>query len=157
MDRVQKLNQAYIQKPWRTQLQWVGLFLSVLVFLGLIAGVNLKVNAEAATIGRQIQLARVQIDALENEIIDQQALLAELTSATVMKQRAQDLGFKQATSDEIVYLVIEGYEGRTPVALAIEGKSFVPTTTSQLPPEFTQTLLDVLLENISLARSMFGK
>ncbi len=156
MEQTRKIDHAYAQKPWRRQLQQVGLFLAFLVFLVLIAGVNLRVNAEAATIGRQIQQSRVTIEELENEIINQQALIAELTSTTVMNQRAQALGFRQATSDEIIYLVVEGYNGRSPAVLASDGKVFLQTSTTQLPPEYTQTLFDLLLENLSFAKSIFG-
>jgi cell division protein FtsL len=155
MDRAKKISQAYSQKPWRRELQRIGLFFSILVVLALVAGVNLRVNAEAATIGQRIQEQREMIKDLEYEIINQQALLAELTSAAVMSQRAQELGFRPATSDEITYLVVDGYGGRTPAVLAVEGKSFVQTTTTRLPPEFTKTLFDILLENLSFARLIY--
>lgn len=156
MDRTRKTDHAFVQKPWRRQLQQVGLFLAFLVFLVLIAGVNLRVNAEAATIGRQIQMARVTVKELENDILDQQALIAELTSASVMNQRAQELGFRRATSDELIYLVVEGYYGRSPASLASDGKEFIKTSTTQLPPEFTQTLFELFLENFSSAKTLLG-
>jgi len=156
MDRSRKINQAYAQKPWRRQLQQVGFFLAVLVLIVLIAGVNLRVNAEAAAVGRQIQLARNKVEELENEIIDKQSLIAELTSIAVMDHRAQELGFRRATSDEIIYLVVEGYGGRSPAVLASDGNSFVLTSTTQLPLEYTQTLFELFLENFSFARSIFG-
>ena len=156
MARTRKNNQAYVQKPWRRQLQWVGLFLAVLIFIGLIAGINLRVNAEAATTGRKIQLARITVKKLENEITDQQALIAELTSASAMDLRAKELGFNLAASDEITYIVVEGYDGRSPARLASDGRLFVQTTTTQLPPEFTQTLFELFLEKLSVAQSFIG-
>jgi hypothetical protein len=156
MDRKRNKNQAYSQKPWRRQLQRIGLFLAAMVFLGLIAGINLRINAEAATTGRQIQKARITVKELENEITDQQALLAELTSASAMERRALELGFHRAASDEITYLVVDGYEGRSPVRLASDGRRFVQTSVTQLPPEFTQTLFDLFLEKFSAAQSIIG-
>ena len=156
MEQTRKIDHAFVQKPWRRQLQQVGLFLACLVFIVLIAGVNLRVNAEAATIGRQIQMARVTVEDLENEIINQQALIAELTSASAMKQRALDLGFRQATSDEINYMVIEGYYGRSPAVLASDGNIFLQSSTSQLPPEYTQTLFELLLEEFPFVKSIFN-
>ena len=156
MEQTRKIDHAFVQKPWRRQLQQVGLFLAFLVFIVLIAGVNLRVNAEAATIGRQIQLARVTVEDLENEIINQQALIAELTSASVMKQRALDLGFRQATSEEITYMVIEGYYGRNPAILASDGNVFLQASNPQLPLEYTQTLFELLLDELPFAKSIFG-
>jgi hypothetical protein len=150
MERIKKINQAYIQKPWRIQLQRLGLFLAVLVFCGLIAGVYLSVNAKAATVGRQIQFAHAEIRKLENEIVDQQALLAELTSTSQMEQRALEMGFRRATSGEIIYLKVDGYSGRTPVVLASETKNFVPATNPNLSPEFNQSLFDWIIEKVSL-------
>ena len=156
MEQTRKIDHAYVQKPWRRQLQQVGLFLAFLVFLVLIAGVNLRVNAEAATIGRQIQLARVTIEELENEIINQQALIAELTSASVLNQRALDLGFRQARSDEITYLVVEGYPGRSPAVLASDGKVFIQASAAQLPTEYTQTLWELLSDKFPFVKFLLG-
>ena len=156
MDRKQNKDQAYVQKPGRRQLQRVGLFFAAMIFLGLIAGINLRINAEAATTGRQIQQARGKVKELENDITDQQALLAELTSASAMEIRAGKLGFQKATSDEITYIVVDGYDGRNPVRLASDGRRFVQTSISQLPPEFTQTLFDLFLEKWSDIQSFVG-
>ena len=155
MEQTRKIDHAYVQKPWRRQLQQVGLFLAFLVFLVLIAGVNLRVNAEAATIGRQIQLARVTTEELENEIINQQALIAALTSASVLKERALNLGFRQARSDEITYLVVEGYPGRSPAILASDGNVFIQAA-AQLPPEYTQTLWELLSDKFPFAKILLG-
>ena len=37
MQNVQNITQAYSQAPWRKQVQWIGSFLLVLVFVWLIA------------------------------------------------------------------------------------------------------------------------
>ena len=51
----QRLTQAYRQTPWRTQLQWIGLFLLALILLATVAGIYLSVSAGAAAVGREIQ------------------------------------------------------------------------------------------------------
>ena len=157
MNRRLKINQAYVQKPWRRQLQLLGLFLAGLILFALIAGINLSVNARAATIGRQIQFDRVEIEKLENEIIKKQSLLAELTSTEEMEKRALEMGFRPATSDEILYLVVEGYYGRRPVILAYEGKSFIPTSNPTLSAEFTQSLFEWIFEITSFPQIPIGR
>jgi len=150
MERAIKTNQAYYETPWRKQLKSIGLFLACLVLLGLIAGVYLSVNAKAAIIGRQVQNDRIRINEIENEIADKQSQLAILTSASEMEKRALDMGFRHANSDEILYLVIEGYQGRETVVLASEVKSFVTSTTASISPEYTESLYDWLYKKISL-------
>jgi cell division protein FtsL len=155
-NRSRKINQAFAQKPWRKQLQRVGFFLAVLVFIVLIAGVNLRVNSEAAEVGREIQKARNSIAELENQITSVKAQIALLTSASVMDQRAQELGFRRATSDEIIYLVVDGYGGRSPAKLVSGDNVGVPVSPAILPPEFTQTLFDLLLERLSIVKPVSG-
>jgi cell division protein FtsL len=151
MDRVQKINQAYSLTPWRKQLQRIGMFLVVLVVFALIAGVFLNVNARAATIGRQIQNYRNRMDELDKEIANQQSQLALLTSASGMEQRASALGFRHAYSDEILYMVVDGYNGRTPAVLASEIKIFTPSqSTPVLSSAFTQSLFDWIQQEFSL-------
>jgi len=151
MDSVIKNHQAFFETPWRKQLQRIGLFLVALVLFALIAGIYLSVNAKAATIGRQIQNDRIRINQLENEIADQQSQLAILTSATEMEKRAKALGFYQASSDEILYLGIEGYQGRTPAVFASEAKTFITASAPTLSPEYTMSLLDWLQSNFSFS------
>ncbi|MCJ7703153.1 MAG: hypothetical protein MUO62_16345 [Anaerolineales bacterium] len=150
MDKVLKINQAYSLTPWRKQYQLIGLFLVVLVVFGLIAGVYLNVNARAATIGRQIQNDRNRIDELENSIADHQSQLAILTSASVMEIRARAMGFREANADEIIYIVVEGYNGRQPVAIASEARTFTAASIPMLSPAFTLSLFDWVQQELSL-------
>lgn len=156
MDRVFKINQAYLLTPWRKQLQLIGLFLVVLVVFALIAGVYLNVNARAATTGRQIQNHHNRIETLEQAIADQQSQLALITSASEMEKRALDLGFRQTSSDEILFLVVDEYTGRRPVVLASESTAYLTATAPTLSPAFSQSLLDWVAEELSLPPLEFG-
>jgi cell division protein FtsL len=155
MDRVLKINQVYSLTPWRKQLQSIGLFLVTLVVIALIAGVYLNINAKAATIGRQIQNHRNRIDELENAIANQQSQLAILTSSATMEQRAIEMGFRRAQSDDILYLVIDGYKGRLPAVLASDTKIFAPSQTQpRISLDFTQSLLDWIRKEFTLTQSL---
>lgn len=157
MDRVLKINQAYSLTPWRKQLQIIGLFLVVLVVFALIAGVYLNVNARAATIGRQIQNYHQEIEALEFRIADQQSQLAIITSASEMEKRAQDLGFRPATTEEILYIQVEGYNGRSAAVMASESVTYVPASPVIVSPAYTQSLLDWVTQELSLAPFVFER
>ncbi len=64
------LVQAYKQAPWRTQIQWIGIFLLVLIGVAVVAGVYLMISGRAAATGRRIQSLEAEISALEMEIND---------------------------------------------------------------------------------------
>lgn len=149
MDRVIKTNQAFYETPWRKQIQWIIFFLVLLILFGLIAGIYLSINADATTIGRQIQNDRIRIQKLENQIADQESHLAMLLSATEMEKRAINMGFHYAKPDEILYLAVEGYKKPTHAVMASETENFLPSSVPVMTPEFTQTLWDLVKERIS--------
>ena len=150
MDRVLKINQAYSTTPWRRQTQIaVAIGIVLMVFL-LISWVYLNVDARAAAIGRQIQRYYHDIDLLEKEIADKQSQLALLTSASAMETRAQELGFRQVSSDEILFLSIDGYTGRMAPAMASESQMAPAMAEPVMSPAFDQSLLDWVSTQLSL-------
>ena len=88
-----RIVQAYRQAPWRTQLQWTGLFLLVLVLVASVASIYLNVSASAAASGREIQRLGQQSEDLERSIADLRTQLAMLTSAANMEKRAEAMNF----------------------------------------------------------------
>ena len=115
-----KLNfsQAFKQAPWRTQIQYVGLFLLGLVIVLLVASVYLTISGQAASAGLNAYSLNYQRRTLERSIADNKAQLALLTSASIMEERAKAMGFDAADPDKVVYLVIPGYAGRQTAILA---------------------------------------
>ncbi|MBL7164662.1 MAG: hypothetical protein ISS57_18905 [Anaerolineales bacterium] len=145
MNRVLNFTQAYSQAPWRKQLQGIGIFLIVLVVILLAASVFLSVTARTAALGKEIQQHRQEIEALEFETANMQSQLAILTSVSVMKQRAIDMGFRSATSEEIIYINVPGYTGRDHVKMADPTQ---PTMAAApvISPAFTQSWVDWLAQ-----------
>jgi cell division protein FtsL len=148
MKRVYGLTQAYSQAPWRKQLQLIGIFLVVLVFFALVAGIYLSVTSRATTVGRQIQGMQDDIDRLEQQNADLQSQLAFLTSSSVMAQRAQDLGFSPIQMDEPVYIKVSGYQARQPVTLAPDPAPIV-SAAPMVPPEYTESLFQWLSRQLA--------
>ena len=144
MNQVQNFTQAYTHAPWRKQLQLIGLFLLIVVFVGLVAGIYLSVTARAATVGRQVFDLQEQLDVIEQENANMQAELAELTAAATMAQRAQALGFAPVTPEEILYLAVTGYEARKPVVLAPDRRGAPVTGAYRLPPQARESIFDWL-------------
>jgi cell division protein FtsL len=140
MERIEQWTQAYTQAPWRRQVQAFVLFTLIAVFLGLIAFIYIDVTTRAATIGRQIQIAQDEIDVVQRANTDLQTQLAELTSASVMEQRAEAQGFVKIGKDEAIFLVVSGYRPRQQAELA-PARRPVEAVAAALPVEYTEPLV----------------
>lgn len=114
----QRIIQAYKQAPWRVQLQWIGTLLLVLVIGMLISGVYLYLSAEATAAGTEIRDLELEREALQIRIADLNTQLAHIRSASYMEQRAEALGYREATKEDIVFVYVPEYSGRQPVFLA---------------------------------------
>lgn len=147
MDNVQRFTHAYSQAPWRKQLQLIGLFLLGVIIVALVAGIYLNVTARTATIGRNIQSLRFEINAQELDIADLESQLALITSNREMQARAEELGFRQVDSDEIFFVVVPGYSGRQADRIASQDVKALPQTKT-LSPDYTQSLFDWVRERV---------
>ncbi len=141
----QKLTQAYRQTPWRTQLQWIGLFLLTLIIIATVAGVYLSVSAGAAAVGREIQQFEYDREELARSIADKRTLLAQLTSTSQMSKRATELGYESIQAGSIQYMVIPGYIPRQPASL-VTTSAYSAYQPSLVEPRFTQSLLEWITE-----------
>ena len=149
MDRLENLAQTYRQAPWRKQLQMIGLFALVLVFVALIAGIYLNVSARTAAIGRQIQSMQDRIDVLGQEIEDEQGRLAILLSSDELEPRAEKMGFIPVQTDEIVFLPVNGYQEQQPAVLApYFGRQEVGAPV--VPAEYTESVFEWLKRQIDV-------
>jgi cell division protein FtsL len=110
--------QAYKQAPWRTQVQWIGLFMLFLVIVAAVASIYLNVSASAAAAGREIQGLEDKSTDLKRSIADLETSLAMLTSASNMHSRAVEMGFEQTEWDNPLFITIPGYTGRQAAVLA---------------------------------------
>jgi len=79
------LIQAYRQAPWRTQIQWIGLFLLGLVGIVLMTGLWLSITAQATAAGVEIQNLEYEREDIQRKIADLKTQYAYLTSAAVME------------------------------------------------------------------------
>ena len=141
----QRLTQAYRQTPWRTQLQWIGLFLLALIILATVAGVYLSVSAGAAAVGREIQQLEYDREMIAREIADKRTLLAQLTSTSQMSKRATELGYESIQAGSVQYMVIPGYIPRQPASL-VTSSAYSAYQPSLVEPRFTQSLLEWITE-----------
>ncbi len=133
---------AYRQAPWRVQRQWIGTFLLAVLGLAMVAALYLDVTAQAAIAGRTIQNMSAEIITTENSNADLETRLAELTSNSVMEQRAVALGYQPVDPSQLEYIIVPGYTAPKPAILSA-APTLMPSTPS-IPPEYTQSLIDWL-------------
>ena len=141
MDNARYFIQAYTQAPWRKQLQFIGLFLLILVIIAALGLTYLYVTALASTTGREIQRLQRQIRAIRQDIANKESLIASLTSAEEMMRRASHMDLQPITSEELVYIPVAGYEEqRSTIVTPIAQSSSI--TGPILSPEYRQSLID---------------
>ena len=147
MYRVQNITQAYSQAPWRKQLQWIGLFMLVLIIVAMVAGIYLSVSAQASTAGREIQIMYAEMENIRRNVEDMETQIAYLVSNSEMEKRAEELGFLSVESDEIFYILVPGYINPGQANLAEPPGSTLPAIPT-ISPEYTQSLVDWLSERV---------
>jgi cell division protein FtsL len=147
--RVTRLVQAYRQAPWRTQRQWIVLFLLAMVSLGMVAGLYLNVTARAALAGREVQGLEASITANERINDDLETQIASALSTDTMSRRAAAMGFVPVTTEELEFLPVSGYLPPAPASLV--APSDQAPSQAGTNSQYTQSLLDWLNQKISAA------
>ena len=137
---------AYKIAPWRIQRQWIGTALLMVVALAMVATLYLDVTSQTAIAGREIQDLTAAITISQQMSGDLQTQLASLTSASIMKQRALELGFRPVESGEAEYLVVPGYSVFEPDILT--SAPLLQMSALTIPPEYNESLLDWMDEKI---------
>ncbi len=141
------LMQAYKQAPWRKQLQWVGIFLLVVVSIAAIAGLYLFISGRSAATGRRIQNLESELAALQRKNNDLQTELGEILSSRALNERIGALDMRLMNVEEALDLEVPGYVPPTDPALAPPPK-IEEQRTPILLPEFTNTFIDWITEKI---------
>ena len=130
------------QAPWRTRRQRVGAVLLAIVGTSMIAALYLSVASQATLVGREIQTLERQISLTREKNANLKTELARLLSYHAVKARGDALGFRPATTEEIHYILVPGYEGRQPIDLTNDAALNTPS--ALLPAEYSQSLFDWL-------------
>jgi hypothetical protein len=148
--------QAFRQAPWRVQLQYIGLFLLLVVCVLLVAGIYLSISGQAAAAGLAYYSNDQKRQDLEREIADRKARLALMTSASVMEARAKELGFERIDPANAIYLEVPGYTGKSAAVLA-PPPGVTTTQEPAIQSIYHQSLWDWLFRGINqLSSSVAG-
>jgi hypothetical protein len=150
LPNVNHLIHAYRVAPWRVQRQWIGNALLVVLVFAMVAALYLNVTSRTAIAGREIQDLTDSITVSRQVSSDLQTQLAGLTSAASMESRARAMGFRPVEPDELEYLVVPGYVA--PKAVDLSHLADTPLNALTIPPEYNQSLLDWMDEQLVSAR-----
>jgi len=149
-------NQAYRQKPSRIRTQWLSVVLLVVV-LGVLAVVlNLNITSKSAHAGVQVRILEAEREKLERTISGNRTIIAQLTSAKTMQERAKELGYIQATRDHIKYLYISDYVGKEGQTIVIPQTRNNPTQ-NLIKPIYTRSVWDWLFQGTFAMLDREGK
>jgi hypothetical protein len=100
---------ALERSGWRPRRQVAWLVILGVVITLIFGGAYLTQIANFATINREIEALIEQRDRLERENESHRADIAQFQTVPRLLQRAQALGFRPATSADIEYIVVNGY------------------------------------------------
>jgi len=140
------LNHAYKQAPWRNATQRGVLFFIAAILGGSILWIMVNVTIQAAAAGLEIQSLEEKREELERQIAGRRTDIARQTTAIVMKDRAEKLGFQSLNTWEVTFLVVPGYPGRES---KIHVQASSPDTGEPIiKPVYTQSLSEWLIQSI---------
>jgi cell division protein FtsL len=105
-----------IQPPWRNQRQFVAT-LGLIGVVGLIIAALYLFQTSRSTISaRELEAMTDYRARLQQENERLRVEIAELQSLPRVMTRAAELGFRQASDDEIQYIIVDGYRYDRPAA-----------------------------------------
>lgn len=149
MEHIQTITRKYQQASWRTQRQWLGLILLCVVVIGMVAWMYLGVSNEAIATGTEIINLNSEIAANQRTNAHLRTTLAELNSVQTMQERAEELGFKPASLDDVVFVAVPGYSGRAEFRLGGE-EELLPE--SIILPAYKETLVEWFAQRLQASK-----
>jgi len=113
-----KRKQAYKQAPWRRQLRSLGLSFIPVIAIAVVASLHLVISARSATAGLQIMEMHYDEEEILRQIANQRTELGWITSYREMQKRAKKLGYAVIPPEELYYIQIPGYKGKSGALIA---------------------------------------
>jgi cell division protein FtsL len=135
IDQSDRTRRTYNPSPWHNQTQLV-MTLALIVVIGIVIGALYLIQTSTTTItAREFNEMSDRRGQLERDNERLRAEIAELQSLPRVMTRAAELGFHEASEDEIQYIIVDGYQYDRP--------EVTPTPTPT--PEEPQTVYDETL------------
>lgn len=135
IDQGDRTRHAVNPPPWHNQTQLV-MTLALMVVIGIVIGALYLLQTSTTTItARELNEMSDRRAKLERDNERLRAEIAALQSLPRVMTRAAELGFHEASEDEIQYIIVDGYRYDRP--------QVTPTPTPT--PEETQAVYDETL------------
>ncbi len=142
------LQQAVRRSPLQGQQQIFALVMLALFMAVIIGALYLSNVAETSTTGRELEALLAERDRLEQTNEQLRIEISQLRSVPRLISRAEELGFRKASSNEVEYLVVQGY--RPPESFTVAPRE--DTETDSLP-QYDETFMGWLQQQAdSLSR-----
>lgn len=142
------------QARWRPQRQAVALA-TLGLFIAIIMGaLYLSQSAHNTALGRQLTVMIGERNDLEQSVEQLRSEIAILQSMPRLQARAEAMGFVPATANDIVYVVVDGYNPEREI-------SIVPLDTPTDPlPDYDESFtgwVDQIVDTVRRQVEAFGK
>ena len=115
----ESLVQAYTNSPRRQKLQTIGSIFMVIVISAVMLILYLVVSARVVAMGRQVQVAKDEIDQLVYISVNYRNQIAELSRFEVMEVRATEMGYRAPYPGEVFYVPVLGYREDLETSLVV--------------------------------------
>jgi hypothetical protein len=126
---------------WRAILRSTGSTLLWMMILLVLGGLYLAVSSKAAQAGRNVMELEVEFNQKQLVADELTADLADLTSPQRMRSIAQSLGFRDATTGDVIYLDAVGIE-QEEVFVPPAPRTLRGSQKQGVSPAYTETLID---------------
>ncbi len=128
------------QAPWRTQTQGTSLVLAAVVIVAVIGALYLAQSSRTAAAGRHVQDLEGERQILEQQNAQLRAEIAALRSVPRLIREAEELGYHQARSDEVEYLIVRGISAPPEDVVVVNVPETQPAEEPQSVPVYDETL-----------------
>ncbi|MFZ4814629.1 MAG: hypothetical protein ACOYL5_08845 [Phototrophicaceae bacterium] len=148
----QWIQQAVRRAPFRDRREIFWLTVLAMFMAIVIGALYLSNVAETSTIGRQLEVLIEEQERLEQENEELRIEIAELRSVPRLLARAEALGFRQAVSSEVEYLIVAGYSPQRERTVApIRDEDAEPI------PVYDETLIGWLRQQVDTLGRQFAQ
>lgn len=134
--------QQLLQTRGVAEERLTSLVLALVVLVAFIGTIYLAQSSRTAAAGRRVQELETQRELLEQQNAQLRAEIAALRSVSRLREEAEEMGYREAAPDEVVYMELA----------AVPPRILPPEEEEDVTPLFEETLESWLFERLSNVR-----
>lgn len=144
---MQRLQQAFRERPWLRQRRVWGTAVLVVVLLGLVTAIDLHLSNQRLIAQRSAIDMRMTMSRLAVQMAVLRTQMAQETSWERISREARKAGLREVTPTEIEFVPVPGGLAEGKQAPSTSGSAF---TSTWIRPEYRESLLEWLLDALML-------